>query len=347
MKQLLLTLVLLLFFPTMSALAVKLPSLYEVELPVETQLEDARAEAVKQAFIQVLMKVSGDPTIEKNADIMEGVKKSGYYVQEFSYRTADASTTPYFINIRFNPVDINRLLKRAGISYWGEERPLILVWLAVTDNKHNIEIIGNETPGDLLENMEQQGKKYGLPLIFPMMDVTDVSQVSTDDIIGGALPVIKEASKRYKPDALLVGSIEQTGDGYESEWQLILGEDVWSWTITDRAVDKIIAAILNQGSQKLARYYIVKNANSQPLWLTIEVTNVTERTDLADLLRYLKQLPPVQQIQLKQVSGNVVELAVLIHGPLAAFQQNAAINQRLIFKSQDDAKNKLIYDWVH
>lgn len=347
MKKLSLILIFLFYFITISAWAVKVSSIYEVDMPVETQLEDARAEAVKQGFLQVLTKVSGDPLIQKNADIMEGVKKAGYYVQEFSYRATDTSTTAYMLNVRFNPVDVNRLLKRAGIAYWGEERPLILVWLAVTDDKHNTEIIGNETPGDLLENIAQQGKQFGLPLIFPMMDVTDVSQLSPEDIMTGALPMIKEASKRYKPDALLIGSIEQSGDQFDSEWQLILGEDVWSWTISDRSVEKVIAAVLNQGSQKLARYYIVKNENSRPSWLTIEVTNISERTDLADLLRYLKQLPPVQQIQLKQVSGNVVELSVLIRGPLSVFQQNAAINQRLIFKSQDDANKKLIYDWVH
>ena len=77
------------------------------------------------------------------------------------------------------------------------------------------------------------------------------------------------------------------------------------------------------------------------------VDDIVSEEQKQKLLRYLKQLPPVQQIQLKQINGNVVELSILIHGPMSTFQQNAAINQKLQFKSQDDATNKLIYDWVH
>lgn len=343
MRQLLfIALILALVSPV---LAVKVTSLYQFEMPVVSQSDDVRVQAVKEGFLQVLIKVSGDPQIANNPVIKPFLLKADYYVQEFSYSSPPSSPF-YLLQIRYDRNDINRLLRKAGIAYWGENRPLILAWVAFTNNKHFAEIIGNETQGDILGTMRQEGKKSGLPLIFPMLDVTDISQVSTSDINSMSVKVLQDAGKRYSPDAILIGAIKQTDIDYQSQWQLVLGKNQWDWNVSDRLLSELVTTVLNQVNQTLAKYYVEKVAN-EPQWVKLEVTNITKRDDLVQLMRYLKQLTSVQQVQLSQVQGDVVDISILLRGSLASFQQNAAIGQRLVLKSQDEVNNKLTYEWTH
>lgn len=344
MRELFFTAFILALFSMAPAFAVKVTSLYQYEMPVDSQADDVRAQAVREGFLQVLIKISGDPQIAENPDIKPLLRRADYFVQEFSYSAPDAS--PYYtLKIRYDRNDINRLLKKAGVSYWGENRPLILVWVSYTNIKNFAEIIGNENPGNILTTMKLQGKKYGLPLIFPMMDVTDIDQVSTTDIKEMSLSTLKEAGKRYAPDAMLIGAIEQTNIDFQSHWQLVLGTNQWAWNISEKLIDDVIASVLNQTSQTLAKYYVEKAANA-PQWIKVEVTNITKRDELVQLMQYLKQLTAVQQVQLVQIVGDVVDISILVRGSLNAFQQNASVNQRLVLKSQDEANNKLIYQWA-
>ncbi|RDI39848.1 DUF2066 domain-containing protein [Aquicella lusitana] len=347
MKKSLLVFIFLTFLPAASAWAVKVASLYQAEIPVASQSQDERAQAMKEGLVQVLIKVSGNADIEKNAIIKSSLQRADYYVQEYSYALPSSTSSQYLLQVHFNTKDINQLLKRAGLAHWKESRPLTLVWLAVTDPQHSAMIIDYETPGDVLEDMKQQGKKYGLPLIFPMMDMSDVNRVTPADVSAMDVSTLKEAGKRYSPDALLIGNLEQSETGAKSQWQLVLGEDQWNWTITGKTSHDMIAELFNQISQTLAKRYVVKSANASQRWVKLEISNVNRRNDLSQLMQYLKQLTPVQQVQLSQVSGDRVELSVLITGSLSAFQQNASIGQRLILKEQDETDSKLIYEWLH
>lgn len=346
MKRLLLA-IFVLCFPMTQVWAVKVASLYQAELPVSTQSAEARAEATKLGFIQVLVKVTGDQQIDKNPLIIPSLERADYFVQEFSYSASTTASSQYQILINYNADDINRLLKKAGVVYWGGNRPLILVWLAFTNKKNETNIIGNEDPGDLLNAMKQESKKYGIPLIFPMMDVTEMDEVSANDIDEWSIPLLKKASKRYAPDAFLIGKIDANGDGYESEWELILGKNQWSWTVSDKTTNGVVGILLNQISQTLSKHYVIKIPNAPEWWLKLQVSNITQRDDLAQLMRYLNQLSSVLQVRLSQVAGDVVELSILVRGSLTSFQKNAGIGQRLVLKAEDKANDKLIYEWVH
>jgi len=145
MKKLILMIVFCLL-PVMSAFAVKVSSLYQAEVSVPTQMDDDRKQAMQRGFLQVLVRVSGNPQIEKNPMIKDSIHRADYYVQDFSYSSASTSASEYLLQIHFDKKDVNRLLRRAGVAYWGENRPLILVWLTATNNQHINEIIGIENP---------------------------------------------------------------------------------------------------------------------------------------------------------------------------------------------------------
>jgi hypothetical protein len=333
------------FFLAAPVFAVKVSSLYQAELPVASQSVGDRQQAEQEGLLQVLLKLSGDPQAANNALVKASVAKADYYVQEFSYVTLP-NAAQHLIRINYSPEEIKKLMKQASISYWGERRPLILMWVAVTDPQ-STEIIGDAS-GDTLTTIKYQGKKYGLPLIFPMMDMQDVNQVSTNDVIEMNLPVLKEAGVRYAADAMLIGSLQQHANTVQSQWQLILNDQKWNWTLSGNSIEEVVSAVMDQTNQTLAKHYVVKMVENTPqLWLTLEVSNITERNDLTQLMQYLKQLTPVQKVQLMQVSGDTVEVSVLVNGSLTMFQQNAEIGKRLVLQAADSTDNKLLYEWTH
>src|SRR5437016_2913889 len=105
MKKLLLMCIICFCFN--SALAVKVSSLYQAELPVSSQSQESRAEAVKEGFSQVLVKLTGDPQILKNPQIQDSLQKADYFVQEFGHSASTTSSSQYQIQIKYESDDVN------------------------------------------------------------------------------------------------------------------------------------------------------------------------------------------------------------------------------------------------
>lgn len=329
-----------------SAWAVKVPNLYETELGVVSQSPDVRADAIRKAFREMLIKVTGNQDIDKNRRVADNIDRADYFVQEYSYSSPTVNSSSYKLRVKFNDTDVKRMLKRAGVNYWGEMRPLILVWLATVNDKEQADILGVETPGGVLNIFKQQGQRFGLPLIFPMMDVADMSMINPANITSVSMPDLQRASTRYAPDAMLVGTMVQTKDGYEAHWNLVLGEKVWDWSISAPTAETIIANVLDDVSQTMSRKYEAR-ANADPsTWLTLEVSNIGERDELNQLIRFLKQLTPVQEVELAQVNGSQVSISVQVQGDLETFRDNASIGQHLMLRGQEAGTNKITYEWI-
>lgn len=329
------------------AAAVKVTSLYTAEVAVPTQAADVRAEAIRKGFLDVLMRVSGNPDVASAPGIKAGLSKAEYYVQEYSYSAATVDSATVTLKVTFDEDDVNRLLKNAGVVYWGDTRPLVMLWMAVTDSDHQTVIIGGDDATAVMESVKAEGKRVGLPLILPVMDVDDMNQVTPATITSVALPALTQASARYAPDAILVANIEPLAPGFTSHWLLILKDKQWAFTIPGTSLQTIISTAMHQVSQTLATRYMEKPTQTESHWINLVVNQVSADHDLEQIMAYLKQLSPVQQVQLTQVDGETVTLRVLISGSLDTFEQNASIGQKLVFLGQDDTTQTVTYNWMH
>ncbi len=236
-----------------AVLAVNVGNLYHVVISVASQTNDLKEQAVKDGFLDVLIKITGNPAIDKNPVIKAALKKADYYVQEYSYSSVSTDSSQYQLQISYDPDDINRLIKKANMVSWGESRPLILVWLVVTDRQHNVSVVNEDTQGTVFDMIKQESKRYGLPLIFPVMDMDDMKRVSSDDVSEMNIPVLQEAGQRYSPDALLIGGIEENDQGSQSHWQLVMKDQQWDWKIENKTTSDVISSVINQVYQYLSR----------------------------------------------------------------------------------------------
>lgn len=343
MKKLLLIILLFLSTPV---LAVKMTNLYQAEVPVTSQSDEDRADAIRKGLTIVLTKLTGNPEVVKNTDIKLALKRADYFVHDYNYGPPSPNSAIYMLRMNFEPRDIDWLLKKADVGYWGVSRPLIMTWIAVIRPKQGTEVIGDDNPSSWFRAMRMQANNLGIPMIFPLMDMADISQLSSEDVTSFDLSALKVVGKRYAPDGYLVGVIS-IGDGeFQSRWVLEVDNKRWDSTIDAKNIDEVTERILSQVSQTLAKQYDgITNVNN-PIWLKLQVSKITDQEKLTALVKYLKQINVVQQVQLAQTTNDVVRLSVLVTSTMNTFNSKAIKGQRLSLRSQDGNENLLVYEWI-
>ncbi|OGT46289.1 MAG: hypothetical protein A3E83_09210 [Gammaproteobacteria bacterium RIFCSPHIGHO2_12_FULL_41_20] len=334
------------------AYAVKVHDLYEAMIPVASQSSQDRMRAIPKALEQVLVKNSGNLDIAKDARIKSSLQHAENLLQEYSYQPSTVNLAfPYLLIIKFDHVGVSQLLKRADQPLWGSNRPLILVWLAVPVSAEDMEIIGVDSASTILSLFKQQAAQSGVPIIFPVMDMQDLNQISIQDIVTMSLPALTRASQRYAPDAVLVGhwvAMPQQGvQGLQSQWKFVQGGSEQDWTISGASPNAIIDILFNHINTTLTHRYVgqVAATNAQPIEMlvTVQVNGITHSRDLTVLLRALKQVTGVEDVQVIQVSNNAVWLEIDVHTALDNFLENVALIPHLVLESKRD--ETLVYTW--
>ncbi len=183
-----------------TAFAVEVPTLFTAEVPLDEEADDPRADAYEAALVEILGRVSGTE-VAMNPELVEELFPSpASYVMQFRPGADDS------LWVSFDGQAIESTLRNAGLTFWGAERPLTLVWLAVDWGQGTREIIGSDDPERteaesrsidrnrlLRERMLEIADKRGLPIVFPLLDTTDLQGVTFADIWGGFDDLILDA----------------------------------------------------------------------------------------------------------------------------------------------------------
>jgi hypothetical protein len=330
------------------ASAVRVHSIYQDEVVVASQNAKDKANGVQTALADVFIKVSGNShVLDNNPNLKANINRADQFVQEFSYTTpTDAPrTTPYLLFVRFDAEAINRLLREAGTPTWGQNRPLILVWLALQTPDHPLDIVDSST--DFQKLLRQSAKQRGLPMIFPTMDVTDLSLVSVTDITKLNLTSLQQASQRYASGAMLIGDVKQVKSDFKSHWQLVLGDNTWNWDVIGKTLPEVYSGVVDDVADALATRFGLINNSDALSELTLTVSGVKQHADLLSLIKYLQRMNTVNEVQLRSVSGSDIIFDLSLHGSRESFVQAASISKNLKpVTTENLADGNLEYKWI-
>lgn len=257
-KRLLLILMVV-FLPITSAFSVKVSDLYAAKVPVISQSYDVKEQAVNDGFLQVLIKITGNTQVDKNPTIRANLKRANYYVHDYGYLDETPDSSHYLLQIVYEPKDVNRLLKNAKIAYWGDNRPLVLVWLVAADVHRTPDIVSSESSSVVYKDLNEASDKYGLPLIFPVMDMDELSHISTENVTHASMTVLNNAAKRYSPDAMLIGEVIENELGVQSKWQLIMNDFQWSWSVEDKTMENVVSSLMSQLNNVVMKQFAMQN----------------------------------------------------------------------------------------
>ncbi len=325
--------VLTLLCTALVAKADTLKTLYQANVPVTSHASKEHNAAVQDAFKTVLIKVSGNDAIATLPAIRNQFSRAASFVQQYSYHqqaaAAEGEKPKLFLQVNFDRVAVNRLLRKAGQALWGENRPLIAVWLAMKDPNGPV-LIGSDSNSQLPLDFKHEAQQRGLPIVFPLLDLSDMSSVSLDDVWNFSSQNLLDASKRYNSEAVLAGRLVQTPIGsWQGNWVLLYGYEHMGWQTSGKTPEDNIHSIVDDVADALsARYAVLESSGGDgPVYLT--VSGIHNFKDYAKVLGHLEKLSPVSRVDIKEVSPEQIEFALQLAGGQQSLVQVLAMKSLL------------------
>lgn len=299
-----------------AAQAVTVADLYEAEAPVESQADEARPDAVRQALTIVLVRVTGRREVGADPALSGLLESAQRYVLQFGYTAEDT------LRIVFDGVALRNALLDAGQPVWGSERPAIMLWLAVDSGGGRRALIGADSDSDVVELLESVAELRGVPLVLPLLDSEDLARVSFSDVWGGFDETLLAASQRYGADAMLIGRAGRSSDGrLLVRWALhFRGElEEWRGSLDDgigHAADRLAAIFAPAGDRMLRA-------------LRIDVAGVDGLRAYGAISQFLESLTLVQSVGVEEVDGDRVVFRVAMRGEPATLDQAISLGHIL------------------
>jgi hypothetical protein len=353
-----------LLFLSFNASAVTVTDLYQVKVPVGDQQETSRKLGMRQAFQQVLIKISGHQDVLNNPILAAANERAENYVQGFSYQQ-DGFDEQIYLQAWFSKTLIIPLMKKAHAPIWGENRPLLLNWLALevpqtsqveTDstrdfiNKVNAAAkkdvdsgksahlilrgqrqLVSEQVSQWQKPFEQVFSDLGLPTMWPLADLEDQTNLSVNQLWWLLSDPINLASQRYQADANLAGKLQQGEDGI---W-------LYDGVLFHAGIKKTISvtadspkAVLAQAAASVSYYFADQFAiKSDPmngrLGVRISISNVKNFTAYSQVLTYLKSITGVRLVEVGQINQESVQLYLNLEGSWDKVQRIINLDDKL------------------
>lgn len=232
-----------------AARATTVGDLYAAATPVPDQSAGAREQAFGRDLVAVLVKVSGNPEAGQVAALQSAIQGAGKLVVEYRYQTPPAAQGGGLVlRARFDPKAVDAALAQAGQGIWGRDRPTVVAWVLAPSG-----IVGDDPTNAVAVAMRQAAKERGLPLVIPLMDLTDQQQVSQFDVRTAFLPALQSAAKRYGAQAVLVGTLAASGAEAAGRWTLAFGQTSAPFAVTAASPAAAAAAGVGKAATLLAQ----------------------------------------------------------------------------------------------
>ena len=303
------------FLPLASLLpahALEVTSLFSAEVALDEESADSRNDAYRAALIAVLTRVSGTGLSANEEAIDEMFPVPAAYVTQFRPGEDD------MLWVSFDGEAIERVLRASGETIWGSDRPVTLVWLAVDWGQGEREIIAADDPDRttqearsidrnrlVRERILEIADKRGLPILFPLLDTTDLQGVTFSDIWGGFDDRIIDASIRYGANSILIGRI-RVSSSQPNRWTYVFGDELRNWAGLPEVVVADIADIL------AAEFGVGGDAPLETV--ALNVSGVQTVNAYGSLQMTLTQLSLIERFRISGVAGDVVSYEVEIRG---------------------------------
>ncbi len=254
-----------------------LNGLYQVLEPVSSQSPQERDQATQRAVQALVIRLTGDAKAADGPGLAAVRKDPQQIISQYGY---DAGP-PESLQVDFDPVSTDRVLREAGLSIWGSNRPSILGWW-LNDSTEGSSLVGDgQTVAQALRRAAQH---RGLPLRLPLGDLDEQVVATAPNLESADATPLRTASERYGADALLAVHARQEGSQWQAKWRLWLGDKSEQGTVQGADTGAVADAVMLAVSQKLAPRFAVKPGVSTEQLLEVQGMTLERYAALGHLL---------------------------------------------------------------
>ncbi|MBA6392312.1 DUF2066 domain-containing protein [Colwellia sp. BRX10-3] len=335
-------LIFLFFVLPLNISAIEVGNLYSAKVAVASQSNDDRNQALQNALRAVLVKIGGKEI--EHPLITQAIKNYNNYVTQYQYiRSKDKA----LLNVAFDEDKINQLFKESDLAIWGRLRPQVMVWL-IEENGFKREIISS-TSNSLLPNVINDFSQLrGLPLVMPIMDLTDLTALTLSDVWGRFSQPVAQASARYMAEAVvvirvsnssLVAAEDDTVDcplcqenSLAVDWSLMTDAQsehaqIFSEQYLGDNIDALLITALSDITDIIYQQYALSTTNSNEF--QVDVANIASLAELIAVSEFLKELSAVQSVQLISVQGTNRRFKLSLIGSQQALFASLKLSEQL------------------
>ncbi|MBM5811468.1 MAG: DUF2066 domain-containing protein [Gammaproteobacteria bacterium] len=303
---------------------VTLPDFYAATVPASGVDERARQAAFRAALADVLVRATGQRDAAQLESLAPMVADAARYVVSFWRATGNR------LAVSFDGRAIENAIDAAGLPFWGAERPVVLVWLALDRGGGQYAIVNAGSPGEERQRVAEVAARRGLPLVWPVPG--EDSALAAQAIASGEHTALLEAAGRHGADGVLVGRVAAGNSAARPV----------EWTFTGAGTHAAVHGVLETGPDLAADRYAGLLASSTAGRRSEEyvtVTGIDSIEAFAGVERALGRLRPVREVRLYEVAPDAATFRVEVRGDpqalVAALQRDAHLqvidSARLVF----------------
>ena len=370
-------------------LASEAVDLFTITVDVDSESRQERAVASRSALKTLFVRATGDPLVLESYPLLaNSLTKVDRYIASFSYSTViekeDSETIDSFadldIELDTSPSDVSddvsalsveeaasepvkilrlqlvfqaeaikTLLRQAGAPFWQANRPGVLVWLVEQQANDRVLVNAANAP-HFYRVLNRRAEARGIPLIQPLLDLEEASQINADDVWALSVPIINKASERYDNGAVLVGKLSQAYDkSWFGQWTLLYRGERKIEYFRGSDLSKYFGLGTDMVADRLAADYAVVTSQQQGRGLTIKFSGVKGHNDYVALSEYLRQVPALKSIQLSHIDGEFCYFSLDATHDINKVRALIELNKRILPSNNEDAimapSNRLEYYW--
>ncbi len=304
--------------------AIKVPGLYEAETIVSSQSSEDRLAAIRDCLGRTLVKLTGVRNASEDNALATILEQAEKFVQQYRYRELEPEillpTDPvparqWRLLVKFDRENLNNSLRALQIPVWDEERPSILVWLALErSNRRLFAEPGNASA--LLTIVRQVAQRRGVAILFPLHDLDDQMRIRPGDVWFGFEEQIMAASARYQADIILTASMSSPASGiWEGRWKSYGSDGLKrAWRTETDLLELALEEGIEDLVDDLAYEFVRSDSYAMALDIEITVGAVNTVEGYARLLNYLESLSSIIRVHVKEARVGEVILALVAYG---------------------------------
>ncbi|KAF0191412.1 MAG: hypothetical protein FD165_1746 [Gammaproteobacteria bacterium] len=332
----------LVVLPTFAAYAVEADNLYDAEIPVTGQGTAERAEPLKAALAEVVVKVTGDRKSATHPKLALTIERAGDFVQQYRYQAVAAQPAAdprnpldpvytHVMHVDFDAKAVNKALRDAGFPVWGRVRPLTVAWIAVQEPAGKRYIVGADTSPEWRGPVLDRAARRGIPLLVPAMDLEDQLAISFADVWAAFQHNLVEASRRYQADAVLVGRVRQdAAAGWQVTWGFYQGGNSDQWESSGVTRSAALVAGVDKAADLLGVRFSKVFGLAENDSVRLRVSDIHALDDYARVTRYLVSLDTVASLQVTRVEPSSVLFDLIIQSSREGLRQTIALGNVLV-----------------
>jgi hypothetical protein len=332
------------FFVNIAQAGVEVP-IYQAQVEVASVTAADRAEALGQAFKDMLVKVTGSPQVLTQASIQKQMSDVAHYVQQYSYRHVKGSKD-YWLQVDFDPLNVTQLLQQAQLPSWGPDRPLVLMWVLIQRPGQALHWLGQGVDSSYAL-YRQLSERRGVPILFPTLDLETLETVDLQAVWHGNVRALRQAAQRYQANATMIVTIEEVApQRWRSHWTLLMGQNRLHWNVDETRLSDLVAHGMNQLATTLASQFAttrLQDSASHEILMTIGGLDNLKLYHKA--LRYIQRLDDVTAVSVQAIHNDQVTLRLSIMGSDDRLLQMIAMDHHLKMSADFIDPNHYLFTW--